>query len=320
MYARSDSHELTLTRIYEFPVRQVWDAWTDVNQAAKWWGPRGFTITTHSKDLRTGGSWHYTMHGPDGTDYENITKYFEVVPLKRLVYDHGAGPNRPPLFRVTVNFTETAGRTTMQMTMAFATPEAAAESAKFIKFAGGNATWDRLGEYLEKSHHDQDVFIINRVFLTDPQTMFRMWTDPEQISRWLPPTGMTMKYIHAEVREGGESEYEMATDNFKLRGKCRYLELKKPDRVVYLQWFVDEAGQVGRHPGLPQWPAMMKTTVLIQEETPTLTRVRVEWRPHGDVNAAEIAAFIEHRGSMTQGWTGSFDKLEAIFAEETPRG
>src|SRR5690349_16904221 len=56
------SNEITITRLYDAPVKLVWDAWTDLNHVAQWWGPRGFTITTHSKDLRPGGKWIYTMH------------------------------------------------------------------------------------------------------------------------------------------------------------------------------------------------------------------------------------------------------------------
>lgn len=43
-----------------------------------------------SKDLHPNGKWVYTMHGPDGVDYPNITTYHEVIPYKKLVYDHGA--------------------------------------------------------------------------------------------------------------------------------------------------------------------------------------------------------------------------------------
>src|SRR3954463_12247270 len=106
----------------------VWEAWVDPKQAAHWWGPRGFTITTHSKDLRPGGQWVYTMHGPDGVDYPNITTYHEVEQYRRLVYDHGPTPDTPPKFRVTVSFTDIGGRTRMAMTMALDTPEAAAET------------------------------------------------------------------------------------------------------------------------------------------------------------------------------------------------
>jgi uncharacterized protein YndB with AHSA1/START domain len=71
MVAKNKSNEIRITRIYDAPVQAVWDAWTDPEQVAKWWGPRGFSLTTHSKDLRPGGSWNYTMHGPDGVDYPN---------------------------------------------------------------------------------------------------------------------------------------------------------------------------------------------------------------------------------------------------------
>ena len=79
MANRSDSSELRLTRVYDAPVQAVWDAWTIPERVEKWWGPRGFTLTTHSKDLRVGGHWRYTMHGPDGVDYPNVTKYFGMI-------------------------------------------------------------------------------------------------------------------------------------------------------------------------------------------------------------------------------------------------
>src|SRR5580765_6698849 len=127
MAAKNNSSEIRITRIYEAPVAAVWDAWTDPEQAARWWGPRGFTLTTHSKDLRPGGHWKYTMHGPDGTDSPNNALYHEVEPLRTLVYDHGGNDDRPPLFHVTVLFTQLDGgaKTRMDMTMALATPEAA---------------------------------------------------------------------------------------------------------------------------------------------------------------------------------------------------
>ena len=84
MSGRSKPNEIRITRVYDAPVADVWDAWTDPAKAANWWGPRGFTLTTHRKDLRVGGSWVYTMHGPDGTDYPNRTAYLEVVPREIL--------------------------------------------------------------------------------------------------------------------------------------------------------------------------------------------------------------------------------------------
>jgi hypothetical protein len=141
-------NEIHLVRFYDAPVRTVWEAWTDPEKAAHWWGPRGFTIATHSKDLRVGGHWRYTMHGPDGVDYPNNATYYEVEDCAKLVYDHGAIEGKPALFHVTVLFSEDNGKTKMEMTMALPTKEAALQTAAFIKKANGNSTWDRLGEYL----------------------------------------------------------------------------------------------------------------------------------------------------------------------------
>lgn len=314
--AASKSNEIRITRVYDAPVKAVWEAWTDPAQAAKWWGPRGFTITTHSKDLRPGGVWAYTMHGPDGTDYPNRTTYLEIEKHKKLVYDHGANDDRPAMFRVTVLFSEARGKTTMEMTMALATPEAAEETRKFIRKAGGNSTWDRLAEYLEETTHGKEKFVIARSFDAPVGVMFEMWTKPEHFTKWLPPTGMEMRFISVDVREGGSGFYEMGGGNVKMWGRVNYEKIQaprgeEPGVLVYTQQFCDEKGNVGRHPGMPEFPSTMRTRVEMTAEGPDATRVTVTWEPV-DASAVEVAAFVKIRGGMTQGWTGSFDKLEAL--------
>jgi uncharacterized protein YndB with AHSA1/START domain len=311
MSAKNKPNELYLTRIFDAPVKDVWDAWTDPQQVGQWWGPRGFTLTTHSKDLRVGGHWKYTMHGPDGVDYPNDTHYFEVEEYAKLVYDHGASDDRPPLFRVTVLFSEEQGKTKMEMTMALATAEAAAETAKFIKKAGGNSTWDRLAEYLGKESSGKEQFVINRSFDAPIDLMYDMWTKPEHFSQWLAPTGMTMEFIRADIKPGGSSFYFMSGGNMKMYGRAAYLQFERPHRLLYTQQFCDENEKISRHPMAPTWPETMLSTVEFAEEGPDRTRVTVTWEPYGPTTAEELAAFVKEKGGMTQGWTGSFDKLEA---------
>lgn len=315
MTATPKPNEIHLTRIYDAPVKTVWDAWTDPAQVAQWWGPRGFTITTHSKDLRAGGHWDYTMHGPDGTDYPNTTQYLEVEQYSKLVYDHGGHKEKPPLFRVTVLFTEQDGQTKMDLCMALQNAQAAEETKQFIKKAGGNSTWDRLAEYLEKSASGQEVFVINRSFEAPLETVFEMWTNPVHFSQWLPPTGFTMQFIRADIRTGGNSFYSMTSDNGKMTmyGKVQYQEIKRPDRIVYTQQFCDEHENVARHPMAPTWPETMRTTILLTAEGPEQTRVTVQWEVAGNATTQEIETFRNAKAGMTQGWTGSFDKLETYL-------
>jgi len=307
------ANEIKLVRIYDAPVEAVWAAWTDPEQVAQWWGPRGFTLTTHSKDLRPGGSWIYTMHGPDGTDYPNSMHYFEVEKHAKLVYDHGANDDRPPLFRVTVLFVPLKNKTRLEMTSTLPTPEAAREMRKFIKQAGGESTWDRLAEHLERRSSGTEKFVITRSFDAPLATVFRMWAEPEHLLRWLPPTGATMKFIRSDIRPGGSSFYEMTGTGFKLHGRTEYLEIEKPHRLVYTQEFCDENEKPSRHPLAPDFPSKMLTIVTLAEEGPNRTRVTVTWEMHGSVTREELETFVNFRTSMTQGWTGSFDKLEAVL-------
>lgn len=307
MVAKRKSNELYIIRLYDAPLKMVWDAWVDPKKAAKWWGPRGFTITTHSKDLRPGGTWNYTMHGPDGVDYPNITTYFEVEKYSRLVYDHGASEGRSPLFRVTVNFSEGNGKTKMEMTMTLATPEAAKEIAKFIKQAQGNSTWDRLAEYLS----DKDEFVINRTFEAPIKTVFDMWVNPEHLKQWLPPTGFKMEFIKADVKVGGTSFYSMKNaQGLTMYGKSTYKEITPTSCIVYSQIFCDENGKVSRHPMAPTWPETMLSTIIFASENENLTRVTVTTEIIGEATTEEREMFKNARGGMTQGWSGSFDKLD----------
>lgn len=307
------SNELKLTRIYDAPVRAVWDAWTDPAQAAHWWGPRGFTITTHSKDLRPGGHWAYTMHGPDGVDYESKAHYLEVEDCAKLVYDHGGNDERPPLFRVTVLFHEIDGKTTMEMTMAMASPEALEETRKVIRKANGNSTWDRLAEYLEKDASGKEKFVINRTFEASREVVFAMWADPAHVARWMPPQGFTMEFLKADIRPGGRTLYRMTNGQVTMYGGAHYLEIQAPSLMAYTQQFLDEHGAISRHPMAPTWPETMLTTVKFAEEGPEMTRVTVTWEPYGPATDDEIATFAQARGGMTVGWTGSFDKLEDLL-------
>src|SRR5262245_34101344 len=315
MPVKSKSNELHITRIYDAEIEDVWDAWTDPEQAALWWGPRGFTLTTHSKDLRPGGHWAYTMHGPDGTDYLNKAIYHEVERGRKLVYDHGGNDDRPPLFRVTVLFSDLGGKTKMEMTMALPTAEAAEETRKFVKKAGGDATWDRLAEYLEKESTGDETFVINRSFDAPIDRVFQVWTDPEHFAKWLPPTGFTMQFLRADIRPGGSTFYMMENNSgLKMYGRAHYLAIEKPYCLTYTQEFCDENEKPARHPMAPTWPASMLTTVEFAAEGEGRTRVTVTWRTHGPVTPEELETFIKGRAGMTQGWTGSFDKLEQHLA------
>lgn len=147
-----EDRELVFTRVFDAPRELVFRAWTDPKHVAQWWGPKGFTSTVHEMDVRPGGVWRLTMHGPDGIDYKNRIVYLEIVPPERLVYKHDPEEGSEPVnFHVTVTFVEEGDKTRLTMRMLF--PSAAAREYVVNKYGaieGANQTLGRLAEHLPR--------------------------------------------------------------------------------------------------------------------------------------------------------------------------
>ena len=92
-----DPRSIIGTRVLDAPRALVFSVWTDPKHLAQWWGPNGFTTTTHAFDFRPGGVWRFVMHGPDGRDYQNRIIFDEIAPLERIVYRHDGGDDVEPV-------------------------------------------------------------------------------------------------------------------------------------------------------------------------------------------------------------------------------
>lgn len=104
----ANENELVASRVMNAPQEHVFRAWTDPALLTRWWGPHGFTSTFHEFDLRPGGNWRFTFHGPNGVDYPNHNVFVEIVPSERVVIDH---PMDHP-FQVTGLFEDLGGGST----------------------------------------------------------------------------------------------------------------------------------------------------------------------------------------------------------------
>jgi len=103
---------LRLVRTFNAPIELMWEAWTKPEHIAQWYGPSGFTNTIHSMDFSEGGEWTFTMHGPDGTNYENRNIFREIIYLKKIVYEHTY-----PHFFATIIFESEGDKTTIDWTV-----------------------------------------------------------------------------------------------------------------------------------------------------------------------------------------------------------
>jgi len=142
--------EIVITRLINAPRELVFDAWTDPEQVGQWWGPSGFTTTTHKMEVKPGGVWRFVMHGPDGRDYQNKITYLEIVPPERLVYRHGGDEDLEPVsFQTTVTFVAEGNKTRVTIHSVFPTAEYRDRVVKeHGAIEGGEQHLARLDEHL----------------------------------------------------------------------------------------------------------------------------------------------------------------------------
>jgi len=301
-----EARSIVGTRVFDAPRELVFDVWTDAQHIANWWGPRGFTTTTHEMDVRPGGTWRFIMHGPDGTDYDNEIVYLEVVKPERIVYTHGPAP----IFDVTVTFTEEGGKTRVTMKSIFASAAVRDQVAEeFGAIEGMNETLDRLGEYVAKP----DEFVIMRRFAAPRDLVFRVWTESEHVQHWWGPKGATIFSCTNDLRPGGTMHYGMRmADGTELWGRWLYREIVEPERLVFLTSFSSPEGGVTRHPFDEDWPLQLLSTITFEAED-GFTVVTVRWSPY-EATDVQRATFEANRDSMFGGWSGTFERLTNYLA------
>jgi uncharacterized protein YndB with AHSA1/START domain len=117
----SNDLEIRTTRLFDAPRELVWKALTDPAQVDHWWGPDGFTNITRRHEMRPGGSWVFTMRGPDGAEYPNAITYREMVAPERLAFRHGATEEENPDadFNTVITLEDVGGKTLLTMVGVF---------------------------------------------------------------------------------------------------------------------------------------------------------------------------------------------------------
>jgi uncharacterized protein YndB with AHSA1/START domain len=145
--SNTQDRELLLTRVLDAPVELVWEAWSQAEHLAQWWGPNGFTNTIEKMEFQPGGAFDMVMHGPDGTDYVNKSVFREVVLHKRIIYEQTTWPH----ILATIEFQAQGDKTHLRWHMLFASAEVLREAA--IKH--------KAGEGLKQTTEKFNTFVKN---------------------------------------------------------------------------------------------------------------------------------------------------------------
>jgi uncharacterized protein YndB with AHSA1/START domain len=140
---------------------------------------------------------------------------------------------------------------------------------------------------------------LHRVLRGTPERVYRAFTTPDAMAKWLPPYGFTCKVHHMDAKVGGT--YRMSFTNFTTGNGHAfggvYREMIPNERIVYTDKFED-----------PNMPDEMVTTI-------TLKKVAC---------GTEITAVQEGIPAMIPvescylGWQESMEQLAKLVDPEIP--
>jgi uncharacterized protein YndB with AHSA1/START domain len=152
---QAPEHLITITRVFDAPRDLVFQAWTDPDHVAKWFGPKGMDTPrdTVEIDLRPGGRIHLTMvQEGSGKEYRIRYEVLEVVEPELLVLRSDPMPEVGLHHHTTtrVELDEEDGKTRMTLT-----------DGPYVQEGGGGAdacwssSFDKLEELLASGRRQQ---------------------------------------------------------------------------------------------------------------------------------------------------------------------
>ncbi len=303
-----------VTRTFQAPRDLVLQMWSHPENITHWWGPAGFTTTTHQMDFRPGGEWLYTMHGPDGTDYPNAVKYIQTGP-DTIEYDHGDEPGNT-MFHVVVTLKQTTPlETVCEFKMVFPSPE----SYQAIINSNGardglHNTLSRLSVVLEARQTpsaDQKLVVkplsdleilLQRSFQAPRDLVFEVFTNAEHLKNWWSPYAYTITEARFDQQEGGEWYVQMAVPE---QGEIRFFgqvrQFVRPERLRYTFNLDVMPGEISQD------------TATFIEEQPGRTTVTVQ-----SLFTSKESRDGMLSSGMEQGAAQSYERLETILTRQNP--
>lgn len=296
------AREMVITRLIDAPRERVWQAWTDPKQRDLWWGPNGFSTTTHECSFKPGGVWRHTMRGPDGVEYPNESTFLEIVPQERIVYVHGGRKEglQEVSFHSTITFKAVGNKTELTLRSVFPSK---AERDRVVKefgaLEGGKQHLQKLATWVELGGSQPGEFIFRRELPVARAKAFAAWTDAKLLAKWWGPNGFTAPRCEVDARPGGRIHVDMRAPDGSveaMRGSFR--EVVAPERLVFDTSVPDPNGK-------PIDVLILVDFVESGGKTTVVVRARVQ---RVDPSAMNLL------NGMNQGWDESLDRLAASVA------
>jgi uncharacterized protein YndB with AHSA1/START domain len=120
---RESDRQVVVRRIFDAPVRLVFEAWTRPELFRQWWVPKsiGLVLLSVEQDVRVGGGYRLVFDLGNSRTMAFFGKYIEVTPPSRLSWTNEESDDGAV---TTVTFEEKDGQTHLTFSELYPTKEA----------------------------------------------------------------------------------------------------------------------------------------------------------------------------------------------------
>lgn len=145
-----------VTREFDAPLADVWQAFTEKEMLDRWWGPSPWKAETKTMDFKTGGYWLYAMVGPENEKHWGRMDYKAIEPNKSIQLEdsfsdeNGKQNAELPVSKGSMVFTETANGTKVDFKMTYATEEDVKKMIDMGFEEGISTSFDQLDALLQR--------------------------------------------------------------------------------------------------------------------------------------------------------------------------
>jgi uncharacterized protein YndB with AHSA1/START domain len=244
---KKQTEPLVIERTYLAPAALVWKALTDAEEMRRWY----FDL----KDFKpeAGFEFEFTVEH-EGHSYRHLCKVTEAVSQKRLAYTwRYAGVKGDSL--VTFELLPESGGKQTRLKLTHEGLETFPDLPAYAR-KNFNQGWTELVGTSLKEHVEKEAgkpgaagtlrLEIRRVFHAPRELVWKAWTDPEHMLKWmkLENEGMKLESAQADLRVGGKFRLQQRrSDGEYFTAAGTYLEVKPPERLAYTwDWEKDGAG------------------------------------------------------------------------------
>lgn len=147
-----DNRTLSLERTFNAPIQLVWEAWTQPEHIAQWWGPKGMETQVIAHNFEVGGAWKYSMKMPDGNEFISEGVYSLIEEFKKIFSSAEFKPMTTGV-EIQALFEADGKQTHFTFNCVHPTEAYKKQQEEMGFYKGWGSVFDRLGEFVEEKNN-----------------------------------------------------------------------------------------------------------------------------------------------------------------------